>query len=250
MAFDWLGTFNRAMFERFTTFARGQLALVDGRIQHLRAEIERIGVLSFAYDAGGTPIGYTPDPPDSYIGRLLAAYEILGGDAFYDLNIRSTTQPVFLLKGGLTATPQMMSNGEIMPTGALADAPSAVLMQKARGWIEDTTQYRREYLERKIRRMVDYSDQLQAEVRTLRAIQGDADEAGSLESLITQIEELLADPTYRAINDDPDPFGKKAYAPLAAYMPGEKGADAYERTFGGTVVPGEKASTIVKKANS
>lgn len=246
MAHDFLGTFNRAQFERFAAFARSQLALVEGRIQHLQAEIDRIGVLVFQYDKGGVPIGYTVDPPESYIGRLMAVYEILGGDAFYDLNVRALTQPVFLHKGSESSNPQMMSNGEILPSGALADAPSAVLMQKARGWIEDTLLYRRDNLERKIRRMVDYVDHLEEEVTLLKTIDGASTDAGSLEEIFKEIQELIDDKTYRAISGDSDPFGKKAYAPFAAYMPGAKGAtaDSYERTFDGPVEPGSTGGKV------
>lgn len=240
MAHEILGTFNLAQFTRFAAFARSQLALVDGRVQHLKAEIDRIGLLVFQYDKGGVPIGYAVDPPEAYIGRLMAAYEVLGGDAFYDLNVRALTQPVFILKGSETVNPQMMSNGEIIPAGALADAPSAVLMQRARGWIDDALMYRRDYLERKIRRMVDYADQLGAELAVLQAIQGTSSTAGSLEEIFKEIQELIADKSYRAISADTDPFGKKTYAPFAAYMPGPKGAPAggYERTFDGPVEPG------------
>lgn len=242
MAHEILGTFNKAQFERFASFARSQLVLVDGRIQHLQAEIDRIGLLVFQYDAAGIPIGYAVDPPEAYIGRLMAAYEVLGGDAFYDLNVRALTQPVFLLKGSETVNPQMMSNGEILPAGALADAPSAVLMQRAQAWIDDTLTYRRSYLERKIRRMVDYADQLESELAVLKAIEGTSADVGSLEEIFKEIQELIDDKTYRAISADTDPFGKKTYAPFAAYMPGAKGAtaDAYERTFDGPVEPGTK----------
>jgi hypothetical protein len=250
LAYDFLGTFNAAQFERFAAFARGQLALATARLTHLRAEKARVGSLRFNYDQGGVPIGYTKDPPTTYLGKLMAAYEVLGGDATLDLNVRSMSQPLFLMKGSETSNAQMMSNGEIVGMPGLADAPSAVLMQRAQAWISDTILYRRDYLERKIRRMVDYSDRLQSEISMLQKIVQDSTVEGSLENLIAQVHELIGDRTYRATTKDTDPFNKKGMAPMAAYMPGPKGAtsEAYERTFDGPVVPGSTGSTLDAQA--
>ncbi len=241
MAHDILGTFNRAQFDRFATFAQGQLALAEGRIQHLQAEIDRIGTVTFSFDEGGVPLGYTATA-DSYIGRLMALYEILGGDALHDLQIRSMTQPVFLMRADESTNPQILSNGEIMGMPGLADAPSAELMQASRSWLLDTFQYRRDSVERKIRRMMDYSDQLQAEVNLLFRITRDQSVAGSLANLFQDITDLIEDRSYRAVTKDEDAFGKKAYAPFAGYMPGPDGAEAedYSRTLDGTSVPGSK----------
>lgn len=244
MSFDFLGTFNRTQFERFATFARAQKGYIDGRIAHLRAELRRIGGIAFKYDEGGTPVGYAANPPDSYIGKLLAAYEVLGGEVFFDLQVRSLTDPIFLLRGDETTAPQLMSNGEVLRTPGLADGVSAELMREARSWIEDTLHYRRDYLERKIRRMLDYSDQLQREFAVLMVIRADETTNGSLENIFQQIQELIENKHYMAIYDDQgtDPHGQKAYAPFAAYEPGKgRGpADQFQRTTRGVVSPGEK----------
>lgn len=246
MAFDILGTFSQGQFDRFAAFVRDQRGLVPARIDHLTAELGRVGVLAFAYGAGGIPTSFTADPVDSYIGKLLAVYEVLGGDAFYDLNLRSATQPIFLLKADETTSPQLFSNGEVVGTPGLADAPSALLIQQARAAFTDVLDYRKEYLERKIRRMLDYSDQLQQEIAVLNVIAGDVTTTGSIEDLFARIQGLIQDKSYRAITPSKDPFGKKAYAPFAAYDPGSKGAtsESYERTFeDGEVDPGTKGGT-------
>lgn len=248
MAFDFLGTFTQGQFDRFAAFVRGQLATVPARIDHLSAELERVGVLAFAYNSDGTPKRFTADPVDSYLGKLLAVYEILGGDAYYDLNLRSAGQPVFLLKGDETGSPQTFSNGDVMGSPGLGDAPSARLIGQARAPFLDTLDYRKEYLERKIRRLLDYSDQLQQEIAVLKVINQSATTTGSLEGLFVQIQNLIADKSYRAITTSTDPFGKKAYAPYAPYDPEGKGATAasIERTFEeGIVSPGSKGGTAV-----
>ena len=246
MAFDFNGTFSAGQFDRFAAFVRDQRTLVPARIDHLSAELDRVGVLSFAFGPGGVPQHFTADPSDSYIGKLLAVYEILGGDAFYDLNLRSSSQPIFLLKADETTSPQVFSNGEVMGTPGLADGPSALIIQKVRTPFADVLNYRKEYLERKIRRMIDYSDQLQQEITVLKVLSDDTTVTGSVDELFARIQALIADKTYRAITPSKDPFGKKAYAPFAAYDPGAKGATAesYERTFDdGEVDPGGKGGT-------
>lgn len=47
MSHDFLGTFNKSQLDRFLAFARTQLPLVDARIQHLEAEMNRLGVAAF-----------------------------------------------------------------------------------------------------------------------------------------------------------------------------------------------------------
>lgn len=244
MAFDFQGTFTASQLERFKTYVRDQTQLIDDRIAHLEAERDRIGNLAFAYDSGGLPTALASDPPQTYCGKLYGAYVALGGDPEFDLQVRSTSQPVFQLKGSDVQESQLMSNGEVIGLKGLNDAESALLMQQMRSWVQDDLQRRREYLERKIRRALDYADQLTAEISSLRVIRSSLDTDGSLEFLIKDMEALATDKRYTAITDDtanPDPYGKFARAPVAPYMPGGDGATAqsYERTFDGLVKPEE-----------
>jgi hypothetical protein len=245
MAFDWLGTFNQAQFDRLAKFATDQRKDIKARIQHLEAEVERIGVLSFSYDSGGIPKGSTVSPTTSYVARLFAAYEALGGDSEYDLNVRSSSQPVFLLRTDETAPAQMLSNGEVLGAPGKADAPSAAYVQQMRAWMQDTLDYRREYLERKIRRMLDYVDQLQDEIALLRKIDLGEEVRGSLDSIINGVQQLIDDPNYRATPKGGDAFNKKGHAPFAAYEPGPKGSEAqtFQRGYSGVQEPGSKGGT-------
>jgi type II secretory pathway component PulJ len=166
----------------------------------------------------------------------------LGGDAEFDLQIRQTNQPVFRISGDETKPAQLMSNGEVIAVEGLSDAESAILMQRMRGWLAADLHRRRDYLERKIRRAVDYAEQLDAEISQLKLLKASTDTEGSLESLISNIETLTADPRYMAITDDgnsPDPHGKFARAPFAGYTPGGEGAEAntYQRSLKGFVKP-------------
>lgn len=241
MAYDFLGTFNASQFARFLAFAKSQLPLVQDRVQHLEAEIQRTGSIVFRYSKG-VPQGYAADPPESYLGRLLAAYEVLGGNPFIDLRVRLRNDPVYLLRGTETRSPQTLSNGEIVGGKGLSDAPTSELMHDAKAWLETTLQYRFDGLERKIRRAVDYADELRTEAAQLGIIQKAASVTGSLEYIASQVSQYLTDQNYRAIYDDGggDKFGLNVYAPFSSYDVGnERTAESAQRQNTGFVGPGQ-----------
>lgn len=242
MAHEFLGTFNRSQFERFLAFARSQLPLVDGRIQHLTAEASRVGTLLFRY-SNGVPQGFAASPTTSYLAKLLAAYEVLGGNPFIDLRVRIKSDPVFRVRGTETSSADFMSNGEAVPGKGLSDAPTAELMHSAKLWIDDTLHARFERLERKIRRAMDYADELKSEIATLKTIQLAASVTGSLEYIASQVNQFLADQNYRAVYDDGggDKYGFYVYAPFSSYDVGGDGsrvADSPQRQNQGYVGPG------------
>lgn len=218
MAYDFRGTFNKSQFDRFAAFARAQIETAGLRLRHLVREQIRVGFLTFKYDAGGVPQSFSTSTA-SYIGRLVAAYEVLGGQVLYDLQVRSMSQAVYLLPGTENAPPQLMSNGEVIAAKGLADASTAVQIQRARQWIDGSLHYRREYLEHKIRRALDYADQLKSEIDLLQEITADGETEGSLEFIFAEINSLFGDFQYRVIYDDQgtDPHGKLTYSPFAPY---------------------------------
>ncbi len=219
MAHDFLGTYNRSQWERFIAFARSQVPLVGARINHLNAEANRIGVLTITYGPDGRPVDLLVTPPGSYLAKLLAAYEVNGGNPFMDLRVRLRTAPVFAVRGSETVPVQFMSSGEVIGAKGLADAVTSELTRSARNWLEDTLKARFGRLERKIRRAVDYSDELQAEIRALRLVTSAVDVSKSLEQVAVEVAALFADPNYRAVFDDQgkDPFGFTSYAPFSSY---------------------------------
>lgn len=218
MAYDFLGTFNQAMFDRLRTFIESQVPLIKARIEHLSAERDRLGAVTFKYDQG-VPIGVVSDTI-SYIGKLVSAYEVLGGNPLVDLRVRLVTDPVFILPGDELTGPHTMSSGEVIGNKGLNDQDSAELIRRFRASFDVTVRRRFDYLERKIRRAVDYSDQLQAEIANLNLLLESIQIDGSLDNLKTQIQQLLADPTYRAITPDTSPhaeLGLDVYAPFSSY---------------------------------
>jgi hypothetical protein len=234
--------------ERLASYARGQLVYVEERIKHLTVEQQRVGFLRFAYDSAGRPTSYLTGEAGvtTYIGKLMSAYEVLGGDAFFDLQVRSKSDPVFYLKGDEVDSAKIMSNGEPLPQAGLADAVSGNAVRGIKEWVQGNLD-RLEKLERKIRRVVDYSDQLQEEIDLLGKIQLSAEFDGSLESLIASVEALLTDPSYRATSDDKgsDPFGKLNYAPMSSYDQGGTRTQegfAIERGSDGVTISGESST--------
>lgn len=243
---DWLGTFNKSQFARLSTYARSQLTYITARIQHLTIEKQRIGFLQFTYDSAGQPTNYATSKPGfiTYIGKLMSVYEVLGGDPFYDLQVRSISDPVFYTKGTETYQSKVLSNGEPVPTIGLSDGSSGNAVRSMRDWTSDNID-RLERIERKVRRAIDYSDQLQNEIDTLTSIKKSVEVEGSLENLIALVNQLFSDPSYRAIADDKgkDPFGKVVYAPMSSYDQGgtrapseglviERGSDGYTTSGG------------------
>lgn len=220
MAHDaYLGTFNRSQFERFLAFARSQLPVHAARILHLRAELGRTGSVSFTFGPNNVPESVTANPSDSYLGKLLAAYQVLGGNPFFDLRSRNKSQAIFVVQGTAANPPTSMSHGEVMGAKGLQDAYSAELIRKLRHPLQETLDYRFTFLERKIRRAIDYADQLKDELAELETLQAAATAEGSLEFIANEIQQLISNRNYRAIYDDKssDPLGLNTYAPFSQY---------------------------------
>src|SRR6202789_4139699 len=124
------------MLARLSAFLNNQqLALggggdILGRLAHLLAEQGRVGNLQISYDSGGNPTSCTYGPPSSYIGKLVAAYEILGGDPLFDLQVRQMSQSVFILPPAATLPAPQLSDGSILSQPGLMDAPSCSLVQQ------------------------------------------------------------------------------------------------------------------------
>lgn len=243
MAFEFLGTFNKSQYDRFFAYARNQLADIEQRINHLDMEISRIGNLSMSYEAGGIPTEYSvSSSTQTYVGALVAAYEALGGHVTYDLQVRSLDQAIVLVGGSEMDVPQFYSNGEIVPGRAQLDSVSANYMGAAKDWLQGTLTYKRDYLERKVRRSLDYVEQLIEEKEYLLQIQQDATAVGSLEYYAVRLQELIVNTSYTAIYDDrgADPHGKFVYA---ARLPYSRAGSTIQTDEPGT--PGKDESGFV-----
>jgi len=247
MSFEFQGTFNRSQFERLRTFLAGQLQVITERINHLNYESERVGRLDFLYDSDGILLGWEIVPEGSHLSQLFQAYEVQGGDVLYDLNCRARGNPIFRRRGTETDESQLMSNGEIIGLPGLADALTGGFINSLRTPHADVIRWRRDYLERKIRRLLDYYDQLQEEILELTKSLGAETSTGSFLWWVNQVNQYIDDPEYRACYDDmgSDPHGKLVYAPFSAYDAGpERGpAQSTQRQTGGVVKRGQQGTT-------
>lgn len=254
MAFtDWLGTFNKSQFDRFLSFVRAQQGQIEGRILHLKAEVARTGTLAFRFDSNHVPESVTANPSESYLGKLLAAYEVLGGNPFLDLRSRTRDQAVFILQGTAAEPAARASSGEVLGARGLQDAYSAELVRKLRRPVQATLDYRFTVLERKIRRAIDYAEQLEDEIAELEVMREAATTAGSLEAIANQVQQLIHNRNYRAIYDDggSDPLGLNTHAPFSQYdvdPPGDPSSapnrvvERPQRQGSGFVGPGERGA--------
>lgn len=243
------GTFNNHQLSRLVSFSQNQFVDAPGRIIHLSAEIGRIGNILFQYDSGGNPVSYTAGPSNSYIGKLVMVYEILGGDPLFDLNVRSQVQAVYLVPAADHLSPaQQLSSGDILGQPGLNDALSSSLVQQMKTWTEEVIQYKRENLERKIRRAIDYVDQLTAEKNLLVIATSGETIVGSVSSIVTQLAVLLADPTYRAVYVDliNDYLGKLTHAPFGALNPNPNRTldPGTVRVDGGVILTGTQTTPL------
>src|SRR5690606_19118665 len=128
----------------------------------------------FRFDSNHVPEAVTANPSDSYLGKLLAAYEVLGGNPFLDLRSRNRDQAVFVLQGTAADPATRASSGEVLGSRGLQDAYSAELVRKLRRPMQDTLDFRFTALERKIRRAIDYAEQLEDEIGELEVMRAAA----------------------------------------------------------------------------
>ena len=219
---DFLGTFNRSQFQRLVTIL-GPTHICEVQGKSPTIEKQRIGFLQFTYDSAGQPTGYATGQPGftTYIGKLMSAYEVLGGDPFYDLQVRSWEIRFTIPRVLRPTARRYFRMGSPYLLLGLADAVSGNAVRSMRDWASENLD-RLERIERKVRRAIDYSDQLQLEIDNLTSITNAVEVDGSLENLIALVNQLFTDPSYRAIADDKgkDPFGKVVYAPMSSYDQG------------------------------
>lgn len=163
MAFNFFGTFTRAQWWDFKDFAMVQREELELRAKWLKAELARVGEIKCVYsDDNMTPISYTANP-NSYAGKLLLAYRMLGGVPEYDMLLRSRAQAVSLQRGASQDDSPSYSNGRVNRGGQIFDRSLGLAVEKLKTWQLEAIKSKREHLEFKIKRALDYYDQLKQE---------------------------------------------------------------------------------------
>ena len=175
--------FTTGQFNEFIDFSKIQEQDVRDRITWLKRQLDLNGSFSTVYDDDDTnPVSFSCGPPYSYGAKLLQAYKILGGSPEKDMLLRTSDKPVYLTRGvNIDDNPtsgysETFSNGRRFRGNQRFDRDIGLKVQKLKSWQLEIIKRKREHLEFKIKRCLDYSDQLQIEVNTLSRMIDDSNE--------------------------------------------------------------------------
>jgi len=215
VAFNMYGTFTSGQWQAFKAFARIQRVDVQLRISWLQKQLSMNGIFTTVYD-GPNPVSFSASA-GSYAAKLIAAYRVLGGVPERDMLLRTSDKPVFKTKGtsiqdqvngdtsgGFSDT---FSNGRRERGSQRFDRDLGLLVEKLKDWQLEAIKAKRERLEFKIKRALDYSDQLQSEIAVLTSVLDEASQ-DSFDSQVVNIEAQMATPgSANVIDDLDDVFG-------------------------------------------
>lgn len=224
MAFNIFGTYTTAQWNEFTAYVAIQRVDLQARFNWLSAEQARVGIFNTDYGNDNFPTPYNPDDPStgftcipdsSYGAKLLSAYRVLGGVPEDDMLLRTSDQPVFLTRGTSAATGEdasktgysdLYSNGRRDRGGMRFDRDLGLKVNLVKNPFLETIKRKRERLEYKIKRALDYSDQLQNEMNSITALLGTG--PGSLDDLLSQVTSQANLPgSFGVVNNPNDKFG-------------------------------------------
>ncbi|OPZ34982.1 MAG: hypothetical protein BWY99_02377 [Synergistetes bacterium ADurb.BinA166] len=219
MAFNFYGVFTSGQFDELEAFSRIQGKDIKDRIAWLSAAAQRNGLFRTEYDPEtGYPLSFTVSPSTSYGAKLMAAYRILGGVPERDMLLRTSDDPVFLTRGSNVSksTPDstveggysdLYSNGRRYRGNQRFDRDIGIQVDKLKRWQLEAVKHKREHLEFKIKRALDYTDQLLNELALLRSMVADGSES-SVDQQITNLVGLFYTPgRANVIDDSEDKFG-------------------------------------------
>jgi hypothetical protein len=217
MAFNFYGTFTRGQFDVFENFTKLQKLDLTLRKNWLQAQLLRIGVFSTEYDDYGIPVQFVVLPYNSYGAKLLEAYKILGGTPEFDMLLRTRDKPVYLTQGPSIGTTQNeltvggysreYSNGRLDRGDMRFDRDLGLKVEKLKAWQLNAIKQKRERLEYKIKRALDYSDQLGEEIKLIDRIMGEG--RGSVDDQILDIRIEMRNPDNMNVVDSADTYGQR-----------------------------------------
>jgi len=172
-------------------------------------------VFTTEYDDNNYPKSFSVSPLNSYGAKLLSAYRILGGYPEKEMLLRTRDVPVFLTRGEpITVRQDGLVSGGYSETytdsrrwrgGQRYDRDLGLRVERMKAWQLEIIKSKREKLEFKIKRALDYSDQLQQEVVLIDKL---LTESTSVDTLIRKIE-IQANTPYTAntVKNQQDLFG-------------------------------------------
>jgi len=214
MSFNFFGTFTTGQFNEFVDFSKIQEQDIKDRIAWLRRQLDLNGAFSTEYDDEDTiPVSFSCGPPYSYGAKLLQAYKILGGRPESDMLLRTSDKPVYLTRGvnisddnPTSGYSDMFSNGRRFRGNQRFDRDIGLKVQRLKTWQLEIVKRKREHLEFKIKRCLDYSDQLEIEIKNLEKMIDDSTER-SVDMQVASIQGDMFTPGSMNVIESDDCFG-------------------------------------------
>ncbi len=212
MAFNFSGTFTTGQWEAFKAFTHVQKVDLSLRKAWLQKELGNIGLFVTQYDDNNRPSSFSANP-GSYAFKLLQAYRILGGFPEKEMLLRTSDQPVFLVRGTsiLTVPDQgiadggfsdVYSNGRRYRGGQRFDRDLGLRIERIKSWQLESIKRKREHIEFKIKRALDCADQIQVEITKIDKLL--STNTGSVDDQILEVELIMATPGAANVVDDID----------------------------------------------
>lgn len=202
MAFAFYGLMTTGQWQAFKAFAQIQRKELILRRQWLQKQLSMNGFFATEYD-GPNPVSFTASE-GSFAAKLLAAYRVLGGVPEQDMLLRTRDKPVFKTKAqnitdGPNATvtggfSDVYSNGRRDRGTQRFDRDLGIRVERLKDWQLEAIKAKRERLEFKIKRALDYSDQLQQEIDLITSLLGDETAVGSVDYQLVSVESQMATP--------------------------------------------------------
>jgi hypothetical protein len=214
MAFNFFGTFTTGQWEYFKAFSQIQVKELRLRKRWLEKERLKIGVFVTEYD-GPRPVSFVVSAK-SYAAKLLEAYRILGGFPEKDMLLRTRDQPVYKSSGPAISISNdgtvvggfsdVYTDGRRERGNQRYDRDLGLKVEKFKQWQLESIKFKRERIEFKIKRALDYSDELQKEIDFIDKLLGEG--RGSFDERATSIESrMIAPGTANVIQNLDDLFG-------------------------------------------
>lgn len=213
MAFNFAGTFTTGQWEAFKVFTQIQVYDLKLRKKWLEVQLERTGGFATTYN-GSAPSKFTVPP--SYASKLIEAYKIFGGVPERDMLLRDRDNTVFLVRSstseiGADGRPvggdsDTYSNGRRFRGNQRFDKFLALKVERLKQWQLSSIKSKRERLEYKIKAALDYSDQLEQEIKLIDSMLVQLER--SVENQIIEIEATMERPnSANVVRNLEDQFG-------------------------------------------
>lgn len=196
MAFNFFGTYTPAQYGELSAFTGYSEYEIKKRITYLSQMLFLNGIFTTTFDDSGNPKEYTVNPPNSYGAKLLVAFKMMGGKPEKSFLLRTKDKPVHLKEGvshvpgdNTTGRGTEYSNGRMVRSNFHFDHKRGHAVERLKAWQLEQIKYKREHLEFKIKRALDYSDMLETELELLNGMITDG-----MKSVPIML--AMADPTF------------------------------------------------------